>query len=254
MTGTGSVGRDALLAWLDRTLEPARFADYCPNGLQVEGRAEIRRLVTGVTASATLIREAVAAGADALLVHHGYFWKGEDARLVGMKGARIGALMRANLNLFAYHLPLDAHPVLGNNAQLGHRLGLRVDARGGEHDLVCAHDLATPLDAASLRQRVARGLNRMPLVVGGAGAPISRIAWCTGGAQDAIGQAHAMGAQAYISGEISERTTHLARELGVLYLAAGHHATERYGVQALGERIAHEFGIGHRFIDDPNPA
>jgi putative NIF3 family GTP cyclohydrolase 1 type 2 len=131
---------------------------------------------------------------------------------------------------------------------------MRVDARGGEHDLVCVHDLATPVDAATLRQRVARGLDRMPLAVGGTDAPITRVAWCTGGAQDAIGQAHAMGAQAYISGEISERTTHLARELGVLYLAAGHHATERYGVQALGGQIAREFGIEHRFIDDPNPA
>ncbi|MEZ5651432.1 MAG: Nif3-like dinuclear metal center hexameric protein [Burkholderiaceae bacterium] len=247
-----TVSRERLARWFDQTLEVERFSDYCPNGLQVQGREQIAHLVSGVTASATLIREAVSAGADALVVHHGYFWRGEDPRLIGVKGARIAALMRADLNLFAFHLPLDAHPVLGNNACLAQRLGLPVHGRGGDRELIFWADLEAPASAQGLASQLEQRLGRAPMLVGAAG-PIVRVAWCTGAAQDAIEQAAALGAQAFISGEISERTTHLARELGLAYLAAGHHATERDGVQALGEAAAAEFGLRHTFIDDPNP-
>jgi dinuclear metal center YbgI/SA1388 family protein len=247
-----SVTRDALAAWFGQTLEAGRFADYCPNGLQVAGRGEIAHLVSGVTASGALIERAVQAGADALVVHHGYFWRGEDPCLVGVKAARVGALMRADVSLYAYHLPLDAHPELGNNARLGAVLGLPVHGRGGDRELLFWGDLDTPVSARDLGARVSDALGREPLLVGGSGA-VTRVAWCTGAAQDAIEEAAALGAQAFISGEISERTTHLARELGILYVAAGHHATERYGVQALAEAAAARFGLRHTFIDDPNP-
>lgn len=247
-----SVGRAELSDWFARTLDTGRFSDYCPNGLQVAGRERITHLVSGVTASLALVGHAAAAGADAIVVHHGYFWRGEDPCLVGVKGARVAALMRAGLNLFAYHLPLDAHPVLGNNARLGAQLGLPVHGRGGDQEIIFWSDLPEPQDAADLAARVEGALARPPMAVGGH-ARITRVAWCTGGAQDLLEAAVALGAQAFISGEISERTTHLARELGVLYLAAGHHATERYGVQALAEAAAAEFGLRHTFIDDPNP-
>ncbi len=256
-TAKPSVDRDELLGWCQQTLQPEQFRDYCPNGLQVQGRRDIRRIVSGVTASARLIEAAAAAGADAIIVHHGWFWRGEDPCLVGIKHARLQALMRAQINLIAYHLPLDAHPQLGNNVQLAARLGWPVDGRAGEHGLVFHGDLAQPVSAAALTRSLSRRLGQKPLVVGEhpglTGAAIRRVAWCTGGAQDAIDVAIELGADLYLSGEISERTTHIAREAGLLYAAAGHHATERYGVQALGAALAAEFGIEHQFIDDPNP-
>lgn len=246
--------RAALDAYLGEFLQVPVFRDYCPNGLQVEGRAEIRRIVSGVTASAALIDAAIAAGADALLVHHGYFWRGEDARITGIRRRRIGRLIENNLNLYAYHLPLDAHPEVGNNATLGRELGLAISARGGDNDLVVMAEAPAGLTVADFAATVGKRLGREPLVVGEGASPLRRVAWCTGGAQGYFEQAIAMGADAYLSGEISEQTVHLARESGVAYIAAGHHATERYGVQALGEHLAGRFGIEHRFIDIDNPA
>lgn len=246
--------RAALDAYLGEFLQVPVFRDYCPNGLQVEGRAEIRRIVSGVTASAALIDAAIAAGADALLVHHGYFWRGEDARITGIRRRRIGRLIENNLNLYAYHLPLDAHPEVGNNATLGRELGLAISARGGDNDLVVMAEAPAGLTVADFAATVGKRLGREPLVVGEGASPLRRVAWCTGGAQGYFEQAIAMRADAYLSGEISEQTVHLARESGVAYIAAGHHATERYGVQALGEHLAGRFGIEHRFIDIDNPA
>jgi dinuclear metal center YbgI/SA1388 family protein len=250
------VSRQALDAYLQELLQVARFADYCPNGLQVEGRGHICRIVSGVTASLALIEAAIDSGADALLVHHGYFWRGEDARVIGQKQRRLKALLAADISLFAYHLPLDAHPELGNNAQLALRLGLAADIQVGEKGLVSV-GRAVNAGVATVGQLAAvaySALNRAPLVVGDAAAPLKRIAWCTGGAQGYIEDAYNAGATAYISGEISEPTAHFAREMGIAYLACGHHATERYGVQALGAHVAQHFGIQHVFIDVDNPA
>lgn len=247
------VERRDLLAFVDRLLESDRFADYCPNGLQVEGRRRISRLVSGVTASVALIRAAVDAGADAILVHHGYFWRGEDPRLTGTRRERVRLLLAHDLNLFAWHLPLDVHPELGNNAQLARVLGWRIDGRFARDGLGCWCDLDAPVSPQALAARLQRRLGARPLAVGSPPQRLRRVAWCTGAAQDLLEEAIDAGAQAFVSGEISERTTHLAREAGVLYLAAGHHATERFGVQALGERLAERFGIEHRFVDDPNP-
>lgn len=213
----------------------------------------MRRLVSGVTASEALIRAAIDQGAQALLVHHGYFWRGEDPRLIGVRRRRLALLLEHGLHLFAYHLPLDVHPELGNNARLAQVLGWRVDGQFGAEGLGCWHAPDQPLAPDALVRNITRRLGRKPLAVGAPPSVLRRIAWCTGAAQDMLEEAVAAGADAFVSGEISERTTHLARELGVLYLAAGHHATERYGVQALGARIAAEFGIEHVFVDDPNP-
>ncbi len=243
-----------LSACFEEILGASRFADYCPNGLQVEGERPIRRLASGVTASLALVRAAIDDGADALLVHHGWFWRGEDPRVLGTRRARLAEVLRHGLHLFAYHLPLDVHPQYGNNAQLAARLGWRIDGHAGDQDLIAWHDLARRSDAARLGRLLAQRLGREPLLVGALERPIRRIAWCTGAAQDMLQQAIDAGADAFVSGEIAERTTHLAREAGVVYAAAGHHATERYGVQALGAQVAARLRIAHRFIDDDNPA
>lgn len=246
----GTINRDSFAQYLEQALDINRFRDYCPNGLQVEGRSTIGNLVTGVTASLALIDAAVSAGADAILVHHGYFWRGEDARVIGPKHRRLKALLTHDVNLFAYHLPLDMHPEFGNNAQLALRLGLMPDGRFGENDLgwlgTCDAAIATVGELARLIELT---LGRTPLVIGDAAQPINRVAWCTGAAHNMLGDAIAAGASVFLSGEISEPTVHLAREAGVAYLACGHHATERYGVQALGDHLAAQFGISHRFID-----
>lgn len=252
------VERDQLVAACDHQLRAAQFKDFTINGLQVEGRTEIRRVMSGVTACQALLDEAIAWEADAVLVHHGYFWKNEPVAITGMKQRRIKALLAHDINLLAYHLPLDAHPELGNNAELGRRLGLKVegclDGEMGE-GLLWAGRLSAPLSPSAFATRLEETLARTPLVIEAPGqAPIERVAWCTGGAQDMITQACEAGVQAFVSGEISERTTHLARELGVHYFCAGHHATERYGVQALGEWLADEYAIEHRFVDIDNPA
>ena len=241
---------DASLATL---LEPARFVDYCPNGLQLEGRAEVRRLVTGVTASLEFLRAAHASGADAVLVHHGWFWKGEDARITGLRRARIAFCLEHGISLFAYHLPLDVHAELGNNAQLGARLGFVLEGRAGERELVCHGRLLEPQPLEALAARLGRSLERTPLVIGEGARPVARIAWCTGGAQGYFEDALALGVDAYLTGEISEPQVHMARESGVAFIAAGHHATERYGVQAVGAHVAALHGLEHRFIDCPNP-
>lgn len=242
-----------LASWLTTTLQPQRFRDYCPNGLQVEGKSTLRRIVTGVTASQALLEAALSRSADAIVVHHGWFWKNEDPCVRGTKRRRLALTLANELNVFAYHLPLDAHPELGNNVQLARHMGWSVDSRTGEHGLICLHDAPRPLSVKALAAALRRRLGRAPLAVGALDRPIGRIAWCTGAAQDMLEQAIDAGADAFISGEISERTTHLAREAGVVYLAAGHHATERYGVQALGAYVGQRFGIAHRFIDDDNP-
>jgi len=251
----GSINRDEFAKYLEQTLDINRFRDYCPNGLQVEGRASIAKLVTGVTASLALLEAAAREGADAILVHHGYFWRGEDARVVGPKQRRLRLLLGEDISLFAYHLPLDAHPEFGNNVQLARRLGLVPDGRFGENDLGW---LGVPADSGvntvgELAKAVEERLGRSPLLIGDPGQKLGRIAWCTGAAQGMLGDAIAAGASVYLSGEISEPTVHLARETGAAYLACGHHATERFGVQALGEHLAQEFGIEHRFIDIANP-
>jgi dinuclear metal center YbgI/SA1388 family protein len=247
------MNRDELARHLDQLLDVSRIRDYCPNGLQVEGRAEIARIVSGVTASIALIERAAAAGADALVVHHGYFWKGEDPRLVGPRKRRIERLLAAGINLFAYHLPLDLHPELGNNAQLALRLGFVPEARAGEQELVAYGALDAPTDLAGFAARVRTRLGREPLVVGEPARPVARAAWCTGAAQGFFETAIGLGVDVYVTGEISEQHVHLARESGVAFVAAGHHATERFGVQALGEHLAHTFGLDHRFVDVDNP-
>jgi dinuclear metal center YbgI/SA1388 family protein len=245
--------RAALDEYLADYLQVHDFRDYCPNGLQVEGRSEIARIVTGVSASAALIEAAVADGADALIVHHGYFWRGEDARITGMRRRRIGLLFEHELNLFAYHLPLDAHPEIGNNATLARQLGIEVTRRFGEQEIAALGSIAEGSTVASFTGTITEKLGRAPLVIGDAARPLRRIAWCTGGAQGMFEQAIALGVDAYLSGEISEQTVHLARESGVAYIAAGHHATERYGVQALGAHLTQRFGVQHRFIEIDNP-
>lgn len=251
----GTINREEFAKYLEQTLDINRFRDYCPNGLQVEGRPVIRKLVTGVTASLALLESAASAGADTILVHHGYFWRGEEARIVGPKQRRLKLLLGQDINLFAYHLPLDMHPDFGNNAQLARQLGLVADARFGESDLGW---LGLPADASvrtvgALAQVVEERLGRAPLLIGDPAQPLARVGWCTGAAQNMLGDAIAAGASAYLSGEVSEPTVHLAREAGVAYLACGHHATERFGVQALGEHLAQQFSIEHHFIDIANP-
>jgi dinuclear metal center YbgI/SA1388 family protein len=245
--------REELVSYLDGLLEPAKFKDYCPNGLQVEGRGEVRRILAGVTASQALLDAAVEWGADTILVHHGYFWKGDDGRVTGIRRQRLGTLIQHDINLLAYHLPLDAHPEFGNNAQLARRLRWQPEGRFGEQDIAWQGSLIEPSSLASLAENVARELGRVPLVIGETSRKVRRIAWCSGGAQGYFEQAIAQGVDAYISGEISEQTVHLARESGVAYVAAGHHATERYGVQALASHLAEKFGLDCLFIDVDNP-
>lgn len=245
--------REELNRYLDGLLEVSRFRDYCPNGLQVEGRGEIRRIATGVSASLDLIHAALAQGADAILVHHGYFWKGDDPCLTGTRRARIALLLAQELNLFAYHLPLDAHAELGNNAQLGKRLGLIETGRFADQEIGVCGNLEAPMRLDAFAAHVKHRLGREPLVIGDPAIEVRKIAWCTGAAQGFFEEAIQLRPDAYISGEISEQQVHLARESGVAFLAAGHHATEKYGVQALGEHLAACFGLEHRFIDIPNP-
>lgn len=253
-SSVAAIDRNDMDHYLRELMQTERFSDYCPNGLQVEGAPTMRHIVSGVTASLALIEAAQAQGADTLLVHHGYFWRGEDTCIVGQKQRRIKALLAANINLFAFHLPLDAHPELGNNAQLALKLGLVTERLCGEKDLVHvghAQDMRTVGDLIS---RATTALQRAPLLIGDPNMLLSTVAWCTGAAQSSIEAAHAAGASVYISGEISEPTAHFAREMGIAYLACGHHATERYGVQALGAHLAAHFGVKHQFIDIDNPA
>ena len=246
--------RQQLDSCLQLLLQPELFKDYGPNGLQVEGAPEVRRIVSGVTASLAFIDAAIAAGADTLLVHHGLFWRGQDGRLTGWLAARVRRLMAAGLNLYAYHLPLDAHEELGNNAQLGLRLNLRADARFGEQALGFIGPAGAQATLAALAASATAALHKSIVVVPGDGRPLRRVAWCTGGAQDYFEAAIAAGADAFITGEISEPQAHLARETGVAFLACGHHATERFGAAAVAAHVAAELGIEHQHIEIENPA
>jgi dinuclear metal center YbgI/SA1388 family protein len=248
------IHRDEFGVQVHALLEADRFRDYGPNGLQVEGRPEIRKLVSGVTASLALIEAAALEGADAVLVHHGLFWRGQDARVTGWMKRRLQVLLAHEINLYAYHLPLDAHPQWGNNAQLGQKLKLSVQGRFGEQDLGFLGVPAQPLTVAALTALLQYRLGRAPVVVEGDGRPLRRLAWCTGGAQGYFEAAIAAGADAFLTGEISEPQAHYARETGVAYFACGHHATERFGAAALGAHLAERFGLEHRFIDIDNPA
>ncbi|MFT3847935.1 MAG: Nif3-like dinuclear metal center hexameric protein [Propionivibrio sp.] len=243
--------RDELTRHLDELLEAGRFKDYCPNGLQVEGCPEIRRIVAGVTASQALLDVAIEREADAILVHHGWFWRGEDGRVTGFRKRRLKSLLAHDINLYGYHLPLDSHGEFGNNAQLARRMAWRVDGRFGEQDLGWLGRVDQPMTRAELCGKLAAELGRAPLVISGGAAdrPLERVAWCSGGAQGLFEAAIDRGAEIYVSGEVSEQNVHLARESGVTYVAAGHHATERYGVQALAGHLAERFGLQCEFVD-----
>jgi dinuclear metal center YbgI/SA1388 family protein len=251
------ISRQHLLQAFDTLLQPERFKDYGPNGLQVEGKAEIKKIVSGVTASLALIDAAIAQGADAIFVHHGLFWRGQDGRVVGWMKQRLQKLLAHDINLYAYHLPLDAHPTLGNNAQLGKLLGFTplegLGSRFGEQELGWLG--TTPLISyEKLAEHIKKVLNRPVAQVNNAQAAIKKIAWCTGGAQGYFEAAIAAGADVFITGEISEPQAHFAREMGVGYIACGHHASERYGAPAVAAHVAAQLGVQHTFIDIDNPA
>ena len=260
MNSSPGVSRQDLLLAFDTLLQPVRFKDYGPNGLQVEGRPRVNRIVSGVTASLALIEAAVAAEADAVFVHHGLFWRGQDACVTGWLKQRLALLLAHDINLFAYHLPLDAHPELGNNAQLAIKLGFAATARFGEQELgflgACTGGGGfASADALASHVKLVLGRPHVQVVVPpGPPRPIKAIAWCTGGAQGYFEAAIAAGADAFITGEISEPQAHYARELGVAFIACGHHASERYGAPAVASHVAGQFGLAHQFIDIDNPA
>ena len=245
--------RDELANYLNELLETERFKDYCPNGLQVEGRCEISRIVAGVTANQALIDAAIARDADALLVHHGWFWCGEDGRVTGFRKVRMQSLLKHDINLLAYHLPLDAHPQFGNNAELARRLGWTVEGRFGEQDIGWFGTLPEAASLNDLTQAVAQMLERHPLVIGNQNQTIKRIAWCSGGGQNYFEQALVKGVNAFLCGEISEHNVHLARESGTAFIVAGHHATERLGIQALARHLEEKFAVPCEFVDIDNP-
>lgn len=251
-----TISLSTLVKYCEDLLNVGNFKDYCPNGLQVEGRSEVKRIVSGVTASQALLDAAVEQNADLVLVHHGYFWKGEHEPVVGIKKNRLKTLLEHDISLVAYHLPLDAHPELGNNAQLARLMNWQIQA-GLDGEIGKAIGLIgqtdKPLTADALAQEFERVLQRPAQHIKGIDREIRKIAWCTGAAQGYIDKALAAGCDAFVSGEISEPTVHIAREAGIDYFAAGHHATERYGVRALGEHLKHHFGIDHQFIDIDNP-
>ncbi|MGI5308972.1 Nif3-like dinuclear metal center hexameric protein [Rheinheimera sp. WS51] len=249
--------RNQLVNFLQSELQTETINDYCPNGLQVEGKEQIQRIVTGVTASQALIDAAIKAKVDAILVHHGYFWKGEPAVVTGMKKRRLQSLLQHDINLLAYHLPLDVHASLGNNAQLGQLLTLnniRPVSGLKPTGIVMQGEFETEHSAIQIQQKLEQLLDRSVLLHEGSDAKVTKVAWCTGGGQGYIEQAAAAGAQLFITGEVSEQTIHVSRELGIHFIAAGHHATERYGIKALGEYVAKHFAVEVDFIDIDNPA
>ncbi|GEA06769.1 GTP cyclohydrolase 1 type 2 [Alteromonas sp. KUL42] len=246
-----------LKTYLDGLLRVNEISDYCPNGLQVEGKGNIQKVVTGVTASQALIDKAIDVNADAILVHHGYFWKGETQAITGMKKKRIAALLANDINLYGYHLPLDVHPEYGNNRQLGdllHVENIRAATQIKPVGVVMLGELAEPMSASSLQEKLQQLLGRQVLVETTEGSTLKSIAWCTGGGQGFIESAVELGVDGFITGEVSEQTIHTAREMNISFFAAGHHATERYGIKALGEHIKEHFAIDVEFIDIPNPA
>ena len=239
--------------YLNSLLQPERFSDYCPHGLQVEGKLEVSNIVTGVTASMALLEAALQAKADAVLVHHGYFWRGEALPIVGIKKRRLQFLLQHEMNLFAYHLPLDAHAELGNNVMLAKQLGLNITGKTGEKEMLLLAELNASHTLQTFANLIEAKLRRKPQVIGDLNKPIKTLALCTGAAQGYIEQAVAANVDVYLSGEISEQTVHVARETGMSYICAGHHATERYGIEALGEHLAEKFALKHTFIDCDNP-
>lgn len=245
--------RDEFVAYLDQCLDVGSWKDYCPNGLQVEGRAEVQRVVCAVTASQRVLDEAVLRKADAVVVHHGYFWRGESGRVTGVRQRRLKTLLTNDINLLAYHLPLDAHPELGNNAGLGRLMGWVGEGCFADQRLGWLGRLAEVSNGHQIARSLAARLGREPLLVGDGDRKVQRIAWCTGAAQGFFEDAIAAGADLYVSGEVSEQTVHLARESGVPYLAAGHHATERYGAMALASHLGRYFDLDASFVDEENP-
>lgn len=250
-----AVSRETVLSTLNTLLKPESFRDYCPNGLQVEGCADVTRLVSGVTASQALLDAAVECKADAILVHHGYFWKSEDPCIRGMKGRRIRTLIAGDINLFAYHLPLDCHPQLGNNAGLGRALGFE-QSGPIDPDKPTEPVFSAVYDSERAQSEIAEtlslALDREVLSEGDYG--VRRVGWCTGGGQNYIDLAADHGCDLFITGEVSEQTIHTARERGIGFIAAGHHATERFGARSVGAWLAGELGLHHEFIDIDNPA
>lgn len=250
------ITKEKLSLYLHQLLSCERYNDYAPNGIQVEGKLQIQRICTAVTASDDAISQAVAWNADALLVHHGYFWRGETPIITGMKRQRINKLLRNDLNLFAYHLPLDCHPELGNNACLAKLFEvnmIHMHRAGSTDNLLWSGTLSQTMNPTEFLEFLEKKLHRTPLAILGSAKPIKRIAWCSGGAQDFIEDAYQLGVDVYLSGEISERTYYQAKELGIHYYSCGHHATERYGIQELGNYLASQFELEHLFIDSDNP-
>ncbi len=245
--------REDLVAYFEALFSASLVKDYCPNGLQVEGAEHIRHIVCGVTASQALIDVAIARGADTILVHHGYFWRGEDPRVVATRRARLKKLLMHDINLFAYHLPLDLHPEFGNNTQWARVMGWRISGSCGEQSLVALGAPEAPETAEQVARSIAARTGREPMIIGDAGRIVRRVAWCTGAAQSMFELAIDAGADLYVSGEISEPTVHLARESGIPYIAAGHHVTERYGIHALGAHVADKLGLCCDFVDIDNP-
>ena len=245
-----------LVAYCNNLLECNSYQDYCPNGLQVEGRSQVKRIISGVTASQAMIEAAAAAGADMLLVHHGYFWRGEAAAITGLKQRRVRALLEHDINLVAYHLPLDAHAKYGNNVQLAAVMGWHISGGlepNNPRSIGLQGELAEAVSGEELAQQLEAKLARKPMFIAGHDRPVKQIAWCTGGAQSYIEKAVALGVDAFITGEVSEQTYHIARECGINFYAAGHHATERYGVQALGAHLEERLDVEHQVIDIDNP-
>jgi dinuclear metal center YbgI/SA1388 family protein len=245
-----------LVNYLNKELAIHKYRDYCPNGLQVEGKAEIKKVITGVTACQDLIDAAIDLNADAILVHHGYFWKGEPEAISGIKKQRVQALLKHDISLIAYHLPLDCHPIWGNNIQLADILEFELEGHINPNDPSTPGNigrLKQPMSAKELSQHIAQKLDREPQHIGEEDDMIETVAWCTGGAQGYMQYAINQGIDAYITGEINEPAVHNARESGTHYYAAGHHATERYGAKALGEHLHQEFGLDVEFVDIDNP-
>jgi dinuclear metal center YbgI/SA1388 family protein len=243
-----------LTTYINDLLDVTKFKDYAPNGMQVQGKAKLKKIITGVSATQALIEASIEAQADVIIVHHGWFWEKEDPCIVGMKHNRLKPLIENDINLLAYHLPLDAHPELGNNAQLAKHLDIHIEDVMDNQGVGNYGRLPEYISLEKLGSNIAAALNRQPTLVSGGDHAIRKVAWCTGAAQNWITKAAEAGVDAFISGEISEHTVHVAREMGVHYIAAGHHATERYGVQALGEHVSAKFGLLHEFIDIDNPA
>ena len=251
-----TIQTDVFLQYLNELMQPQKFQDYCPNGLQVQGTSNIKKIITGVSATQELIDRAIEQKADAILVHHGYFWKGESQVITGMKYKRIKALLNADVNLIGYHLPLDCHETFGNNVQLAKVMNWSVDkslSNGLQPGLVLKGTLNIPVSAKQLAMQFKAKLDFKPIMIGGESKIIKDIVWCTGAAQGYLQHAIDINADAFITGEISENTVHNAVENDIQYFACGHHATERYGIQALGEHLAERFNIEHEFIDCPVP-